>query len=183
MTVYHYDGVSREFLGTGTADVSPLEPGVYLIPANATTNQPPEPQEGYACVWDGKAWAQEEDHRGEQGYVNGIPRIITELGPLPDRWSDEYTVTDAERELRERAWRDDELAQVVARLDQFRNDQLFSTHSFPYTADGDAGAAATQLNAYRVALCEYPNQDAPPSEWARPEPPDFWSSTEDVSED
>lgn len=88
MTVYHYDGVSREFLGTGAADVSPLEPGVYLIPANATTNQPPEPQEGYACVWTGEVWRFVEDHRGAEGYVDGVFIKMTELGPLPDEWSE-----------------------------------------------------------------------------------------------
>lgn len=42
MNIYHYHPTSGDYLGTGAADESPLEPGVYLIPAHATENPPPE---------------------------------------------------------------------------------------------------------------------------------------------
>ena len=56
----------------------------------------------------------------------------------------------------ERAWRNAEITKIVGWLNQVFNDQLFGTASFtlPYTAE--------QLNAYRVALCEYPAQEGFP---------------------
>lgn len=56
----------------------------------------------------------------------------------------------------ERAWRNAEISKIVAWLNQVFNDQFFGTASFtlPYTAE--------QLNAYRVALCEYPSQEGFP---------------------
>lgn len=56
------------------------------------------------------------------------------------------------RKATEKAWRDGELKKVIGWLDQIRNDEWFGSDTFskPYTA--------AQLNAYRVALCAYPDQ-------------------------
>lgn len=68
MKVYHYDeeGV---FVGSSEADPSPLEPGVFLVPANATPAAPPEAGdteagEGEVAVFDGTDWTLHPDHRG-----------------------------------------------------------------------------------------------------------------------
>lgn len=42
MDIYHYDPDTGDFIGIGTADESPMEPGVYLVPAHATRVLPPE---------------------------------------------------------------------------------------------------------------------------------------------
>ena len=60
---------------------------VWLLPGSATRVAPPEHWDGHARFWDGKAWVQVEDHRGEGGYVNGEPHTITEIGPYPEGWS------------------------------------------------------------------------------------------------
>lgn len=41
--IYHYHPVHFTYMGSSPADESPLEPGVYLIPAYATMVTPPEP--------------------------------------------------------------------------------------------------------------------------------------------
>lgn len=60
MIVYHYDpttGVSTGF--SSEADESPLEPGVFMIPAYATEQQPPEAAEGQVAVFLGDMWQLE----------------------------------------------------------------------------------------------------------------------------
>lgn len=72
---------------------------------------------------------------------DGLPCLANDTGP------------DLEaRKDKEKAWRDGELKKVIAWLDQIRNDEWFGSDTFskPYTA--------AQLNAYRVALCAYPDQ-------------------------
>jgi len=59
MKIYHYHPETGEYLGQGVADESPLEPGVWLIPAHATTQQPPKPGEGQRVVRAGDSWSIE----------------------------------------------------------------------------------------------------------------------------
>lgn len=45
-------------IGRATADESPLEPNLYLIPAGAVDVKPPHPlPDGRQWRWDGRAWA------------------------------------------------------------------------------------------------------------------------------
>lgn len=53
---YSYNPVTREFTGESIADESPLEPGVFLIPAYATEIAPPEKVEGKFRAFNGTAW-------------------------------------------------------------------------------------------------------------------------------
>jgi len=46
MQVYHYHPETLEYIGPGTADPSPLQPGAWLIPAYATAIDPPVPVGG-----------------------------------------------------------------------------------------------------------------------------------------
>lgn len=59
MQIYHYHPDSGEYMGTGVADPSPLEPGVWLIPANATQVIPPLPTAGKVRRWSGAEWVLE----------------------------------------------------------------------------------------------------------------------------
>ena len=56
MNIYHYDQTTREYLGQGEAAPDPMEPGRWLIPAWATTIEPPEPKSGMVRTFDGSAW-------------------------------------------------------------------------------------------------------------------------------
>lgn len=56
--VYSYDPITGQYAGTAIAFEDALEPGTYLIPANATEAEPPfEPNEGGDWLhWNGSAW-------------------------------------------------------------------------------------------------------------------------------
>ncbi|QUR75541.1 tail fiber assembly protein [Klebsiella pneumoniae] len=106
MTVYNYDGETREYL---TSSVEFLAVGVG-IPANSCTDAPVDEKPGFAICrtvgFDG--WGYVVDHRGETVYdtETGQPVEITELGDYPesvttiepltpyDRWNGSKWVTD-----------------------------------------------------------------------------------------
>lgn len=48
------------FVGSTEADESPLEPGVFLLPASAVEAEAPTPPDGHRARWDGEAWSYEE---------------------------------------------------------------------------------------------------------------------------
>lgn len=57
--VYRYDE-NNCYIGTDRAFESPLEKGVFHIPANCTEIEPPEEKEGFKIKWNGEAWEYEE---------------------------------------------------------------------------------------------------------------------------
>jgi hypothetical protein len=64
-------------------------------PRNATREKPPLYDEekqafpkGFWVIWNGSGWETTEDHRGESGYLDGVPTEIKEVGPLPEGWSE-----------------------------------------------------------------------------------------------
>lgn len=105
MRVYSYNPATGEFVGDDVADPSPLEDGVWLIPANATTVAPPAPQPGKAIVWTGSAWALKADHRGETWYGGADGREPVEIKGIGDPAASGYTAAprpDTPEEARER---------------------------------------------------------------------------------
>lgn len=60
MKVYNYSPINGEFICESKADESPLEPGVFLIPAHATTIAPLSPKNDHVSVFDGKTWRYEK---------------------------------------------------------------------------------------------------------------------------
>lgn len=54
--IYNYHPETGEYVGQAEADESPLDPGTYLIPANATEMKPPAQLEGFVRVFDGEKW-------------------------------------------------------------------------------------------------------------------------------
>lgn len=57
MIIYHYDPISLNSTGIGTADRSPLEKDTYLIPAFATTVVPPDYNvDTQTCRFVDSAW-------------------------------------------------------------------------------------------------------------------------------
>jgi hypothetical protein len=64
MKVYNYHPDYKYYLGFSKADESPLEPGVFLIPANATEKKPPEPQIDKVHIFVNNEWKTIDDLRG-----------------------------------------------------------------------------------------------------------------------
>jgi hypothetical protein len=58
-------------------------------PPNNSTYVPPEVQDGFIPRWNGEAWEQVENHKGEKGYVAGQHTEIKEYGPLSEDWTTE----------------------------------------------------------------------------------------------
>lgn len=56
MDIWNYDPTTGELLSSGTADPSPLQPGVFLVPRHATTIAPMPAQPGLGRYWSGMAW-------------------------------------------------------------------------------------------------------------------------------
>lgn len=108
VTVYNYDGITREFLSTSTEF---LAVGVG-IPANSCIDAPVDEKEGFAVCRTASldGWDYVVDHRGETVYdtENGQPVDITGLGDYPDnvttiepltpydRWNGSEWVTDTD---------------------------------------------------------------------------------------
>lgn len=110
-----FDPVSGELLGKTSADPSPLEPNVWLIPAHSTLDNPPEPSAGLVLVRRDEAWIEVEDHRGATVYHTGTgePHQWTLLGPLPS----DYTLVAPLSEFdtwQDDHWQLDEAAQLAA---------------------------------------------------------------------
>ena len=51
MVVYSYDGHTGRFIAGELADPDPLEPGYWIIPANATTEMPPSSEGVWWPYW------------------------------------------------------------------------------------------------------------------------------------
>lgn len=56
MEIWHYHRDTGALIGAGTADLNPVEPGQWLIPAHATATPPPTPAADEEVVWQDGAW-------------------------------------------------------------------------------------------------------------------------------
>lgn len=57
MIAYGYEPSTGDYTGEVNAWESPLEPGVFLLPANATFVEPPPFEGGKYRVWNGTDWS------------------------------------------------------------------------------------------------------------------------------
>ncbi len=78
----HYFSEAGEY-----TESAPANPGA-LPPANALRAEP-ENRPGFRPVVNATrdGWDYVEDHRGEEGWLNGAKTSVTALGPLPEGWS------------------------------------------------------------------------------------------------
>lgn len=82
MLAYHYDRAGL-YQGNSEADESPLEPGVYLLPARSTLTPPPaEVPEGRWPRFNGHAW--ELANRPQPAVVDPVAKLADFLAQNPD---------------------------------------------------------------------------------------------------
>lgn len=100
-TVYKYDD-NKYYVGTQNSYESPLEKGVYLLPANCTEIAPPTPQDNVAYVFSGTEWESKADYRGKTYWLStakygDVGTEVKDLGELPSG----ATLTEPEQTLDE----------------------------------------------------------------------------------
>jgi hypothetical protein len=90
MNIYHFHPITKEFLGEGLADQDPMSPDNWLIPANATSSEPPPVSANEVAIYqnDGN-WQVQQDYRNTLYYKpDGSTTTITEIGDFPEPdWS------------------------------------------------------------------------------------------------
>lgn len=88
MKIYNYDPITKEFLNTEGADISPLEPNIYLFPANSTTVTVPTTLEEHktACFnTEASQWKVVEDYRKVNLWSKETKEIVfAALGQTPE---------------------------------------------------------------------------------------------------
>ncbi len=64
--IYHYHPETGAFSGSSIADISPLEPGVALLPDHATQLPPPQVEAPQVAVFRDGAWIIDAPHHHQQ---------------------------------------------------------------------------------------------------------------------
>jgi hypothetical protein len=77
--IYNYHARTGELLGASEADMSPLEEGVFLIPAHATDVVPPNVPTGSVAIFKDGGWELSVDCRGNWFNAGGQPVQIEAL--------------------------------------------------------------------------------------------------------
>lgn len=106
MLVYNYSPIDFTYIDSEEAFESPLEKGVFLIPANATEIQPPKTKTNEIAVFDIKKqkWLVVADYRGlVYDKQTQEPHEITELGDISEGYTpkapkSEYDVWNEEKQ-------------------------------------------------------------------------------------
>lgn len=98
-SIYNYDAQTKEFVSASTADESPLEKGVYLLPSNATYDTPPVVIGKQVAVFESSSWVVKDDYRGTTYWLNGVEYTIVDIGIAPPNGStaEKPPLTQAEK--------------------------------------------------------------------------------------
>ena len=130
--------------------VGPIEVFSDLLPNGATWDEPPAAAEGFTRFYKNGKWEQVEDHRGQEGYVNGEKVTIREVGPLPDGWSTEPPAPTTK--------------ELFVRLRSMRDDRLSACDWTVLPDSPLSSAKKAEWKTYRQSLRDLPAQDGAP--WA-----------------
>lgn len=137
MNIYHYSAQTGEYKKTTKARPDPMEPGKFLVPANATSIAPPALSDNEAAVFNGTAWSVVPDYRGEW-YDFRTLVIITELGPLPEGYTAEPVPVSLDEAMQIK------IAQIVGK----NNEEDVKAFEFP----AESGVYYKHTNAVIMTL-------------------------------
>jgi hypothetical protein len=135
------------FVGVNFAQESPLEPGVFLLPAGATFVEPPQVSDNQQAVWLGDSWGVQDILAPEP------PGLVIPTGttPEPEILQPELLTWDRIRAQR---------------------NQLLSQSDWTQLADAPLSPEQKQAwAAYRQALRDVPSSFTTPEEVVWPEIP------------
>lgn len=76
MEIYNYHPESKIYLGSSLADMSPLEPGQFLIPAFATKLKPLPEKIGFNVVFNNEQWEYQEPAKPYQPTPEEIDALV-----------------------------------------------------------------------------------------------------------
>ena len=147
---YSFHPTTGVFIGVDFAQESPLELGVFLLPAGATFAEPPQVAEGKQAVWGGEAWS-----------VQDIP-LPPEPEPTPEP---EPFIPEPEPSIPE---------PVPVTWDTIRIERNYLLTQSDWTQLADAPLTQEQKNAwaaYRQALRDVPSHFNLPEEVVWPSAP------------
>lgn len=126
-----------------------------IAPANALRGEKPTAKPGFWPGEKGGKWVDIEDHRGEEGYVNGEAFTIRDFGPYPDGWStEEPEPTEAEKNAARRM-------EILSRLIAIDADSVRPLRAIARSEATDAdteklAALDTEADALRAELATLP---------------------------
>lgn len=176
ITIYNYHPVTGEYLSSSAANPSPLEEGVWLVPAHATVSAPPAVATREVALFRGGEWVVDHDWRGMWLWSKDTAkRVYAQLGDTPDSlqatelappefavWADDGWLVDA---AAQRA------AQAVAMGNETASRRAAADAAITPLEDAvDLGMATTDELAalkawkrYRVLLSRVPQQAGYPT--------------------
>jgi len=154
------------FVGVTTADPSPLEPDVYLIPGGCINEPAPTIPEGQRAKWDNGQWAFEDipPKKPEQPYPSWTYDEETNEWVPPVAKPDENAEWDEEN----LEWIPGDV--VLAAQARSQRDALLSQSDWTQVPDAPVNQAAWA--DYRQALRDVPQQAGFPTEITWPVKPE-----------
>jgi len=189
MKIYNYSSYTKEFSGECDANESPLELGVFLIPALATEIQPPTAGKNETVVFDvnENQWLIVADYRNIKLWNKDTAELMSvALGEKPsdiNATQIEPTVDYPKWDVESEAWVTDEAAKLSAQTAEATSkvQQLLSLANEKITPLQDAIdldiateneiASLTAWKTFRVLANRVPTQSGYPTDIEWPQIP------------
>jgi hypothetical protein len=175
-TVYAYHPETGEYLGTTTADLSPLDTEeTWLVPAHATEQEPPQAAERQVAVYRDGGWQLAADFRALKLWSkSSAQRVTVKIGDTPDSLLATELEPPPFAQWDKKVWKVDADAQRAAQMAQAQQEiqqRLAAAYAQrrPLEDAQELGLATAQeqglLNAWKrycVELSRLPQQAAWP---------------------
>jgi len=138
MEIYNYDAQSGVLRGSSIADPNPVAPGTYLIPAFATTIEPPGATTNKTPVFASDVWSLIDDYRGQTAYntATGKAETVNEIGQLSTLGLTLIAPPDYPATWNETRWVGDLAGVMAAKIDELKAARNAAEAATPFVYDG-----------------------------------------------